>query len=244
MKNTTNIQKFETIISLFEQTNYYISNTTINELQILAKEGQNEQEYLTNILIQRLIIEKKDITLLDGIIFNCLKNTTIKSIKSKLINFFPNGIFIFKSSEKINYQHLQKLLLNEDFKSADRMTQKYLCELIQLKEKTSRNWLYFTDIQLLPEDDLLTIDLLWRIYSNNKFGFSIQRKIWSNNNYNWDQLWTKIGWLENGVMKRYPEGFNWTTDAPKGHLPLFNQLRGNKALFYLFEHAVWRKIQH
>nr|YP_010952330.1 conserved hypothetical plastid protein [Gloiopeltis furcata]WMP13999.1 conserved hypothetical plastid protein [Gloiopeltis furcata] len=139
----------------------------------------------------------------------------------------------------MDYKPLQKLLISKHYRQADRLTQIYLCQLAGLDEDSKRNWLYFTDIQSLPSEDLATIDMLWRLYSRNKFGFSRQRKIWLSNNCNWEKLWSRIGWKNEGVACRYPDEFMWSIDAPQGHLPLFNQLRGVQVLSALFDHTVW-----
>lgn len=145
----------------------------------------------------------------------------------------------------IDYCPLQKLLIQKKFQEADKLTQNYLCQLAKnYGGAKQRKWLYFTDISLLPSKDLYIIDLLWRSYSDNRFGFSIQRKIWLANNSNWQILWEKIGWTNQGVMKRYPEEFLWHTNAPQGHLPLFNQLRGKQTLNALFEHIAWNQNFH
>nr|YP_010170883.1 hypothetical protein K8K75_pgp183 [Chondria tumulosa]QSD57024.1 hypothetical protein [Chondria tumulosa] len=197
---------------------------------------QGQQEILLELIIKRLLKNKKSADTLDGFIFQKLLNSNIIATKNKLNKYFPDGVARLKKSLHINYQPLQKLLMNQNFQEADRLTNKYLCQLVEIKTKNSKKWLYFTDIQFLPLEDLFTLDLLWKIYSRGKFGFSIQKQIWTKNNKNWDKLWEKIGWTYNGTMKRYPKEFEWTLNAPEGHLPLSNQLRGTKTLLYLFNY--------
>lgn len=199
----------------------------------------NEQEKLLKFITQRLIINKKSADVLDGFIYQKLLKTHENTIKNKLINCFPSGIVILKSYLKINYEPLQLLLMNEKFKEADELTNKYLYELVKQRSPGVKRWLYFTDIQFVPPEDLFTLDLLWQIYSKGKFGFSIQKQIWITSNGNWDILWDKINWTNKGIMNRYPQEFQWTTEAPEGHLPLFNQLRGTQTLSYLFKNITW-----
>ena len=78
------------------------------------------------------------------------------------------------------------------------------------------------------------------MYSRGKFGFSIQRKIWLTHQCKWNLFWQTIGWTKQDIPCRYPTEFIWTIDAPKGHLPLFNQLRGVQVLSALFNHIVWQ----
>jgi hypothetical protein len=59
------------------------------------------------------------------------------------------------------------------------------------------------------------------------------------NNKNWDKFWHAIGWKINKRNIRYPQEFIWNNNAPKGHLPLFNQIRGVQVLASLFVHPAW-----
>ncbi|MGK7943385.1 MAG: GUN4 domain-containing protein [Microcystaceae cyanobacterium] len=42
-------------------------------------------------------------------------------------------------------------------------------------------------------------------------------------------------------MKKYPEGFKWSLEAPVGHLSLLKQLRGVRFADSWFSHLVWQK---
>nr|ARW68620.1 hypothetical protein [Palisada sp.] len=207
--------------------------------QIINTTYKEEQESLLEFIIKRILINKKAADALDGFIYQKLLKTDQQQVKDKLMNYFPKGIVNLKSCSQIDYEPLQNLLMNESFKEADVLTNKYLCELVKTKAKVEKKWLYFTDIQFLPYEDLFILDFLWRTYSRGKFGFSIQKQIWIKNNKNWDTLWEKINWTNNGSMRRYPQEFEWTTQAPEGHLPLFNQLRGTQTLSYLFKNITW-----
>nr|YP_009396724.1 hypothetical protein [Ophidocladus simpliciusculus]ARW65910.1 hypothetical protein [Ophidocladus simpliciusculus] len=216
-----------------------ISRETEKLIDQIYNTGQNEQNILLELIIKRILIEKNTTEVIDGFIFQKLIKTNKKEIEKKLLHYFPNGVLILQQSLNLNYQTLQKLLINEEFEEANKLTQQYLCKLVEIETLDKREWLYFTDIQFLPSNDLLTLDSLWKIYSKGKFGFSIQKKIWISNNKNWDKLWEKINWIDKGIMKRYPQGFTWTLEAPEGHLPLFNQLRGTQSLSYLFKNIKW-----
>nr|YP_009398167.1 hypothetical protein [Thaumatella adunca]ARW67353.1 hypothetical protein [Thaumatella adunca] len=216
-----------------------ISADTEQIIDQIFNEGIKYEKILLESIIKRITLEKQNPSILDGLIYQKLIKTKNLDIRQKLLNYFPQGILELKKSLQIDYQPLQKLLINKEFKEADQLTQKYLCLLVEIKTKNKKEWLYFTDIQFLPEEDLFTLDFLWKIYSKGKFGFSIQKKIWIKNNKKWEKLWEKIHWLNNGIMKRYPQEFIWTIEAPEGHLPLFNQLRGTQTLSYLFNNIKW-----
>ena len=52
----------------------------------------------------------------------------------------------------------------------------------------------------------------------------------------YDKLWPRIGWKKDGIWTRYPKAFNWSIEAPNGHMPLVNQLRGVRLLDALLKH--------
>nr|ARW69855.1 hypothetical protein [Polysiphonia teges] len=197
------------------------------------------EKLLLEIIIERVNNLSNDPDIVDGLIYQKILEKSKSSIKENLIVNLPNGVIHLDSLGIFNYQPLQNLLIKKQFQEADKLTQQYLCRLVEIKTNNKKNWLYFTDVQFVPQQDLFMLDMLWRVYSKGKFGFSIQKKVWVHSNKKWDKLWEKIHWINNGIMKRYPDEFVWTTDAPEGHLPLFNQLRGTQALHYLFKSIKW-----
>ena len=80
---------------------------------------------------------------------------------------------------------------------------------------------------------------MWLKYSQNRFGFSVQKKIWVDNggkldgSYDWDtfcklgdydydtflKLGEKVGWRKGGEQLNYSELTFNNTNAPRGHLP-------------------------
>ena len=138
----------------------------------------------------------------------------------------------------MNYKDLQMLLTHRDLLKADQLTQQKLIQLAGVNAQT-RNWLYFTDIKKIPAQDLQTIDKLWHTHSKGKFGLFVQRQIWLSVGKDWGKFWQKIGWEVDRIPCRYPEEFQWNSHGPRGHLPLFNQLRGVQVLSALFTHKAW-----
>ena len=227
------ISTLQDIYSIKKQTELINKISDYQEPGLLA---------LLNLLIERRIDSDIFPSYIDGILFKYLYSSDYIEIKKQVQYHFNEGIVELKSSANIDYIPLQHSLVHENFQHADRLTDLYLRQLAGLNKATDRKWLYFTDILGLPSEDLHTIDLLWKIYSKGKFGFSTQRNIWLSNNQNWEKLWHKIGWKTNSIALRYPNEFTWDITAPIGHLPLFNQLRGVQVLYYLFQHPVWEKI--
>ncbi len=173
-----------------------------------------------------------------GKIYQVLYNCDSPVAKEFLQSHFPEGIVPLKSDAGIDYRPLQHLLAIQDLQPADSMTLQKMCELAG-GTAVQRKWLYFTDIENFPITDLQTINNLWLVHSEGKFGFSVQRDIWVAGSKNWDNLWVKIGWRRGNSWTRYPQEFTWNLDAPKGHLPLSNQLRGVRVIASLLSHRAW-----
>lgn len=148
------------------------------------------------------------------------------------------GIVPLHSERNIDYTPLEQLLIQQDFLAADRMTLQLLCQLAG-EAAVQRKWLYFTEVNSFPIPDLLSINHLWLNYSEGKFGFSVQREIWLSLGKNWDKFWPKIGWKNGNNWTRYPNEFVWDLNAPRGHLPLSNQLRGVQVMASLLSHPAW-----
>ena len=146
-----------------------------------------------------------------------------------------NHWFLTPSDQGIDYKIMQLKLLEQDYEEADRLTSSYLRKLAG-KVAEKRGYVFYSEVKGISGIDLVSIDRLWKIYSQGKFGFSIQAKLLKTVGKRYDLLWPKIGWKNNGIWTRYPSSFNWTLDAPDGHMPLVNQLRGVRLMDSLLRH--------
>nr|AYR05957.1 hypothetical protein [Lithothamnion sp.] len=227
------------LIQIAHLKDYFSTNQQTELVKKISSYNNPGLTALLELLIERRINNKTDLSYIDGIIFKYLYLSEDQNIQVKIKQYFKEGVVALESSSNINYIPLQESLISNNFKQANQLTQKYLRELAGLKHNNDRQWLYFTDILNLPSKDLKTIDMLWKIYSKGQFGFSIQRNIWLYNDQNWDKLWHRIGWKINNIAVRYPNEFVWDSTAPIGHLPLSNQLRGVQVIYALFKHPVW-----
>ena len=146
-----------------------------------------------------------------------------------------NNWFNTYSDIDINYEELQLMLVEQKFEEADRITSAYLRKLAgKLAEK--RGYVFYSEVKNMPGKDLKTIDRLWNIYSTGRFGFSIQAKILKSVGKRYELLWPKIGWKKEGLWTRYPTSFCWSLEAPDGHMPLINQLRGVRLMDSILRH--------
>jgi hypothetical protein len=177
-------------------------------------------------------------TLIAGLAYQALYKADTPQTKEFLQTYFPTGVVPLRSEVGIDYTPLQQLLVKQDFLSADRLTLEKLCELAG-SAALQRKWLYFSEVENFPIADLQTINTLWFIHSQGKFGFSVQRELWLSVSQDWDKLWSKIGWKTGNNWTRYPHEFTWDLSAPLGHLPLSNQLRGVRVIASLLSHRAW-----
>jgi hypothetical protein len=179
--------------------------------------------------------------LVAGKAYQVLFSTPTSTATDFLQVHFPNGIVPLQSAAGIDYSDLQKLLADQYFQAADQMTLHKLCELAG-PQAVQRKWVYFTEVERFPIPDLQTINALWLAHSEGKFGFSVQRELWLSVGKNWEKLWDKIAWKSGNNWTRYPQEFIWDLSAPKGHLPLSNQLRGVRPFASLLVHPAWNSL--
>jgi GUN4-like/ARM-like repeat domain, GUN4-N terminal len=191
-------------------------------------------------VLQEFLLKRRDTpaTWIDGKAYQVVYNSDAPTAQEFLETNFPEGIVPLKSDCGINYNSLQQLLTRQEFQAADLLTIQKMCEVAG-PTTVQRKWLYFTDVDNFPIQDLQTINHLWVVHSEGKFGFSVQREIWLGLGKNWENLWTKIAWKSGNNWTRYPNEFTWDLSAPRGHLPLSNQLRGVRVMSSLLNHPAW-----
>ncbi len=121
-----------------------------------------------------------------------------------------------KSVSNSFYQQLENYLKNGQWRRANQETYRLM---IQTAGKEEGQFLEAEDYETFPCEDLRTINQLWVINSQGKFGFSIQKEIYESlagtENYS-EKVWEKwckcVGWNLNVVIFDF--------DAPKAHLPI------------------------
>ena len=140
-----------------------------------------------------------------------------------------------ESAVGLNYGPLQQELLNQNFEEADRITSQCLRDLAG-DAAVKRGYVYFTEVAPMSGIDLVSLDRLWTVYSQGRFGFTVQSQLLGALDGRYERLWPRIGWKCDGVWTRYPGAFNWSIEAPEGHMPLINQLRGVRLMDSVLNH--------
>lgn len=140
------------------------------------------------------------------------------------------------SSEKgVDYSQLRDYLKRGMWEEADRET-----SAVMLKAAGSEKsgWLRVEDIDNFPCVDLRTIDKLWVKYSEGRFGFSVQKRIYESlggtREYDekiWDAFGDRVGWC---VNRNWWGLIQFNKQAKTGHLPVVGWVRlGWRGLFGL-----------
>jgi GUN4-like/ARM-like repeat domain, GUN4-N terminal len=225
---------------VIELQDKFVTGTLKNQLQILPQllaAGLPGIEFLIGWLQEQLGSKP---TIVTGAVYQALYQSEFALAQDFLARELPSGMIPLQSSKGVDYKVLQQLLAQQKFEAADKLTTEKLCELAGA-DAVKRKWIYFTEVNGLPEMDLQTIDTLWLFHSEGKFGFSVQRNLWVGMGRNWDKFWVKIGWKNGNNWTRYPGSFTWNLTAPQGHLPLSNQLRGVQVISSLLSHPAWEK---
>ncbi len=124
----------------------------------------------------------------------------------------------------VSFQRLETLLKAGKWRDADLETWKLM---LKLTKREQEGLLELEDVKNFPRQELRKMDQLWVKYSNDKFGFSVQKQIWLELGGKLDEvpdgntflkLSDLVGWRVNGKWLRY-DGYTFSTNAPKAHLP-------------------------
>ncbi|MFM7907672.1 MAG: GUN4 domain-containing protein [Microcystis sp.] len=218
-----------------------VSNDSGNILDKLIEFGTKKRYQSASEVLQALQI-KTSVS---------IPQTTIQKPVNPVISVPQNPPSIqLKSAKGIDYRNLEDLLKRQQWKQADEET---ATVMLQVANRTKEGWLRVEDIDNFPCEDLRTIDQLWLKYSNGKFGFSVQAKIYrelgGTRQYNrrvWDAFGDRVGWRVNNSwiqMLANLENNSWMNQinlennswicykdvtfdlkAPLGHLPVMNGL--------------------
>ncbi|AFY54411.1 GUN4 protein [Rivularia sp. PCC 7116] len=124
-----------------------------------------------------------------------------------------------RSEKAVDYTRLRDLLKAAKWKEADEETLRVMLKAAGVE---SQSYLYCDDFQKILCTDLRTIDQLWVKYSNGRFGFSLQKRIWESVKRDYGKFGDRVGWRKGMFFNRewlnYLE-LTFSPSAPDGHLP-------------------------
>ncbi|TVP59756.1 MAG: hypothetical protein EA343_19325 [Nodularia sp. (in: Bacteria)] len=120
-----------------------------------------------------------------------------------------------------DYTRLRSLLVAGKWEEADKETDRVI---LQVAKREQQGCLNVESIDNFPCEDLRSIDKLWVKYSNGRFGFSVQNRIYQSlrkkDDQNiWEVFGDKVGWRREERWLYYTE-FTFDETAPEAHLPM------------------------
>ncbi|MFN5066636.1 MAG: GUN4 domain-containing protein [Aphanizomenon sp.] len=132
-----------------------------------------------------------------------------------------------------DYSTLERLLAAGRWKEADEETSRVMLIVANREKEGSFD---ATSVDIFPCNEMRAIDHLWVKYSNGRFGFSVQKRIYrgvgaTKNWYSddiWDKFGNKVGWKkERRWLWLYVDEITFDLTAPEGHLPTGHGIRSS-----------------
>ena len=146
------------------------------------------------------------------------------------------------ASGKDSYLKLRNLLAAKEWRKADEETYEII---LQRANRVKEGWLDYSATDRLSCKLLQELDYFWLKYSNGRFGFSVQRRIWQELGGKIDyqtecKLGEALGWRISNRWQDY-DRLNFSLEAPFGHFPWDGHLsqEGLKELGIAGTYARW-----
>ncbi|GEM_PF-1804943 len=112
---------------------------------------------------------------------------------------------------------LKQKLSQKQWQEADQLTKFMMIKTSNRKNEKDEDYVSL-DINNFPNSVLHEIDDLWQEYSDDHFGFSVQKKIFRYQNY--QDFITNVGWYKKDSWLDY-SSLSFAENAPKGHFPYY-----------------------
>jgi uncharacterized caspase-like protein/predicted GTPase len=146
---------------------------------------------------------------------------SVDSSTSKTQSPPPESLDDDLSSEcNVDYTRLRDFLKAQQWQESNQETKRVM---LQVADCEKEGWLDSNAIDCFPITDLRTIDQLWVKYSNGRFGFSVQRRIFQQVNQQEREFMQTVHWtqasLKGGIFSE-ENRLNFSIEAPEGHLPM------------------------
>ncbi|WP_341735223.1 serine/threonine-protein kinase [Microcoleus sp. CAWBG640] len=150
------------------------------------------------------------------------------------------------SAVGMDYINLRNLLAVKKWKEANEETARVMLKVAGREEE---GWLDTKSIDKFPCEDLRTIDQLWVKYSDGRFGFSVQKRIYQSlggtRKYDgkvWEAFGDKVGWKKNNSWLYYND-LTFSEKAPEAHLPGAVGFRQDNGGFWVGGCALWVGVE-
>jgi hypothetical protein len=122
---------------------------------------------------------------------------------------------ITKKSSYIDYKCLESLLGGGLWREANAETRRII---LQAANREKDGWLNEQETRDFDNEILLKLDVFWRQYSNDRFGFSVQKRLLRDCGQDAVSFGIRVGWKYSDVWINEAH-VNYSLVAPIGHLP-------------------------
>ncbi len=170
--------------------------------------------------------------------FNLLKTPESHDLSTEVSSDFQENLGlspIFNleinliSSTGVNYTKLRDYLSNKKWKEADQETWNVLCQSVSM---TAGTQLEKSQISQLPCEDLQICDRLWMQYSQDRFGFSVQKQIYESVKRDYVRFCDRVNWPTYNSATASAQ-VRFSDKSPPGHLPSRSWVGGLQWLRHL-----------
>lgn len=203
------------------------SSQTETETTILKLEKQNKQaielwqqkflsweERLESLQLQQ------QLKTLQQQLENCVDQ---EDLETAIAQWQHSKIELQTSTVNTKYTRLESLLSAQQWQEANQEIRQIVFRLAGKQDAKS---LPYEALTTLPQTQLAELDRLWRTYSNDRFGFSIQQQIWRDaggtfDNYRHEiyvEFGNRVGWCQQERWLTISD-LLYSSQAPIGHLP-------------------------
>lgn len=155
---------------------------------------------------------------------------TIQQDTTKRLDLTAEELAAFEKTtsqvETSRYANLEQLLQTQQWREADQENYRLMLTTVGKEEG---QWLNIDDIKTFPCEDLQMLDRLWVKYSDGKWGFSVQKRIWeecgSPTDFGFRETFCdRIGWTNNGTWQEPTYDLQNSLD---GELPVLGVIWGS-----------------
>ncbi len=156
--------------------------------------------------------------------FNLIKTPDLHTLPTKIVTN-PQESFSFSlsldlelnliSSTGVDYTKLRDYLSDKKWKEADQETWAVMCQSVSM---TAGTQLEINQISQLPCEDLQIADRLWMQYSQDRFGFSVQKQIYEGVKGDYVRFCDRVNWSTYNSATASGQ-VKFSHKSPPGHLP-------------------------
>jgi hypothetical protein len=204
------------------QTALHLQDWDVRPIEAMILKPR-EADYISRQVEQQQQVEEarlRDIVLQDGEVSvastNPLSNGSTSAAQAILEQ--PHPLKGFSEPSQLDYTHLQTLLQTQQWRLADEET---LVLMLKATGRDREGWLDQQAIATLPCATLQTLDRLWHNYSQGRFGFTMQQRIYTQlDKHDGVTFGDRVGWWLSSIrMFAHYNTLTFSLQAPPGHFP-------------------------